>query len=148
MGNLTIQWVRTALSAGFPMSFFDNKEVRKAVPMTAECVENYIRTKPVGVKETTLSHRTFSTTKLIPKLDKFIDNKNMGKMREITHELAASVFCDGCGMNPSFVIVLITPANRRHLLESSANRSYSFANRSHSLVLKVVLLSCSVSAYD
>jgi hypothetical protein len=74
------QWARTAVSAGFPMSFFDNEEVRKSVPMTSECAENYIRTKPGGVKETTVPHRTFSTTKLISKLDNFIDHKNMGKM--------------------------------------------------------------------
>jgi hypothetical protein len=29
------------------MSFFDNPQVRKAVLMTAECGQNYIRTKPV-----------------------------------------------------------------------------------------------------
>ena len=62
-------------------SLYDNKEVRKVVLMTVECAENYIRTKPGGVKETTLTHRTFFTTKLIPKYDKFIDNKNMGKIR-------------------------------------------------------------------
>ena len=44
------QWARAAVSAGFPMSFFDNEEVRKAVLMTAECAENYIRTKPGSVK--------------------------------------------------------------------------------------------------
>ena len=53
------------------------------VHMTSECVENYIRTKPGGVKETTIPHHTFFSTKLIPKLDKFIDDKNMGKMREM-----------------------------------------------------------------
>ena len=78
------QWARAAVSAGFPMSFFDNEEVRKSVLMTSECVENYIRTKPGGVKETTVPYRTFFTTKLIPKLDNFIDHKNMGKMREMT----------------------------------------------------------------
>ena len=56
-----------------------------------------------------MSHHTFFTSKLIPKLDKFIDNQNMGKMREMVNELGAAVFSDGCGMNPSFVIVLITP---------------------------------------
>ena len=93
------QWARAAVSAGFPMSFFDNEEVRKSVLMTSECVENYIRTKPVGVsprvKETTVTHRTFFITKLIPKLDNFIDHKNMGKMREMAQELAATVFSDG-----------------------------------------------------
>jgi hypothetical protein len=74
------------------MSFFDHKEDHKAVRMTVECGENYIRTKPGGVKETTLPHRTYFTTKLIPKLDKFIDDKNMGKMREMTEELEAAVF--------------------------------------------------------
>ena len=43
------------------------------------------------VQETTLSHRTFFTTKLIPKLDKLIDDKNMGKMREMTEELVVAV---------------------------------------------------------
>jgi hypothetical protein len=54
------------------MSFFDSKEVHKAVLMTGEYGKNYIMTKPGGVKETTLTHRTFFTTKLIPKLDKLI----------------------------------------------------------------------------
>ncbi len=80
--QVDMQWARAAVSAGLSMSFFDNKEVREAVRMTSQCGENYIRTKAGGVKETTLSHRTFYTTKLIPKLDKFIDDKNMGKMRE------------------------------------------------------------------
>jgi hypothetical protein len=77
------------------MSIFHNKEVRKTVLMTAECGENYIRTKPGGVKETTLPHLTYSTTKLIPKLDKFIDGKNIGKMREMMEELTVAVFNDG-----------------------------------------------------
>jgi hypothetical protein len=62
--------------------------------LEAECGENYIRTKPGGVQETTLPHRTFFTTKLIPKLDKFIDDKNMDKMREMDQELESAVFID------------------------------------------------------
>ena len=93
--EVDFQWVRSALSVGLPMSFFDNKEVRKTVLMTVECAENYIRTKPGGVKETTVLHCTFFTTKLIPKLDNFIDHKNMGKMREMTQDLTDTVFSDG-----------------------------------------------------
>jgi hypothetical protein len=70
--EVDVQWARTSVSAGLPMSFFDNKEVRKTVLMTAECGQSYIRTKPGGVKEPTLPHRTYFTTKLIPKLDKLI----------------------------------------------------------------------------
>jgi hypothetical protein len=44
------------------MRFFDNREVHKVVLMTGECGENYIRTKPGSVKETTLTHHTFFTT--------------------------------------------------------------------------------------
>jgi hypothetical protein len=76
------------------MSFFDNPEVWKTVLMTTECGQNYIRTKPGGVKEPTLPHRTFFTTKLIPKLDHLIDDKK-GKMREMTCDLTAVVFNDG-----------------------------------------------------
>jgi hypothetical protein len=47
--------------------------------MTTEYGQNYIRTKPGVVKEPTLPHHTFFTTKLIPKLDKMIDEKNIGK---------------------------------------------------------------------
>ena len=90
-----MQWTRAAVSAGLPMSFFDNNEVRKTVLMTAECGQNYIRTKPGGIKEPTLPHRTFFTTKLIPKLDKLIDDKNMVKMRDMVEELTATVFSDG-----------------------------------------------------
>ena len=71
--EVDLQWARVAVSAGLPMSFFDNPEVRKAVLMTTECGQNYIRTKPGGVKEPTLPHRTFFTTKLIPRLDKLTD---------------------------------------------------------------------------
>jgi hypothetical protein len=90
-----MQWARAVVSAGLPMSFFDNPEVHKTVLMTTECDQNYIRTKPGGVKEPTLTHHTFFTTKLITKLDKLIDEKNMGKMREMTSDLAATVFSDG-----------------------------------------------------
>ena len=86
---------RTDVSAGLPMSFYDNKNVRKVVHMTVECAENYIRTKPGGVKETTLTHRTLFTTKLTPKLDKFIDDKNMVLMREMTQDLTETVLSDG-----------------------------------------------------
>ena len=79
-----MQWARSAVSAGLPMSFFDNKEVRKTVLFTAECGSNYIGTNPGDVKEPTLSHRTYFTTKLIPTLDKLIDDQNMGKMRGTT----------------------------------------------------------------
>ena len=44
---------------------------------------------------TTLSHHTFFTTKLIPKLDKLIDDKNMGKMRTMREDLSSTVFSDG-----------------------------------------------------
>ena len=90
--EVDLQWARAAVSGGLPMSFFDNPEVRKSVLMTAECGQNYIRTKPGGVKEPTLSHRTFFTTNLIPKLDKLIDDKNMGKRREMTQDLTTAVF--------------------------------------------------------
>jgi hypothetical protein len=72
------------------MRFFDNPEVRKAILMTVEYGQNYIRTKPGGVKEPTLPHHTFFTTKLIPKLDRLIDDKNMGKMREMTRDLTSA----------------------------------------------------------
>jgi hypothetical protein len=102
------------------MSFFDNKEVRKAVRMTAECGENYIRTKPGGVKETTLPHRTYFTTKLIPKLDKFIDGKNMGKMREMAEELAAAVFSDGwTAVNHHPIVNIIMGVRSLHTLRAS-----------------------------
>ena len=77
------------------MSFFDNKEVRKTVLFTEDCGNNYIGTKPGGVKEPTLSHRTYFTTKLIPTLDKLIDDQNMGKMRAMAQELVTAVFSDG-----------------------------------------------------
>ncbi len=76
--EVDMQWAKAVVSADLPMSLFDNPEVHKTVLMTAECGQNYIRTKPGGVKEPTLPHRTFFTTKLIPKLDHLIDDKNMG----------------------------------------------------------------------
>jgi hypothetical protein len=93
--EVDMTWAKTFVSAGLPMNFFDNPEVRKTVHMTAECGQNYIRTKPGGFKEPALSHRTFFTTKLIPKLDHLIDDKNMGKMREMARDLDTTVFSDG-----------------------------------------------------
>jgi hypothetical protein len=58
------------------MRLFDNPEVHKVVLMTSECGQNYIRTKTGGVKEPTLSHHTFFTTKVIPRLDKWEDEGN------------------------------------------------------------------------
>jgi hypothetical protein len=73
-------WVRVSVSAGLPMNCFDNKELRKAVFMTKECGQRYRRTKP----DLVLSRNPHCfTTKLIPKLDKFIDDKNMHKVREM-----------------------------------------------------------------
>ena len=66
--EVEMELVRVVVSTGLPMSFFDNKEVRKVVHMTTECTQNYIRTEPDGVKVTTIH--------------KFIDDTNMGKMRE------------------------------------------------------------------
>ena len=42
--EVNMQWARDVVSAGLPMSFFDNKEVRKSVLFTAECGSNYIGT--------------------------------------------------------------------------------------------------------
>jgi hypothetical protein len=78
--EVDMQWTKVVVSDGLPMSFFDNPKVRKDVLMTSECGQNYIRTKPGGVKEPI-------TTTIIPKLDKLIDDKNMGKMREMTRDL-------------------------------------------------------------
>ena len=76
-------------------------------------------TKPGGVKETTLPHRTFFTTKLIPKLDEFIDNKNMGKMREMTQELAQSVFIDGwTDVNHHPIVNIIMGVRSLHTLRA------------------------------
>ena len=74
-----MQWARAEVSSGIPMGFFDNKEVRKTVLFTGECGINYIG----DVKEPTRPHHTYFTTKLIPTLDKLINNQNMGKMRAI-----------------------------------------------------------------
>ncbi len=63
--------------------------------MPAECGQNYIRTIPGGVQEPTLTQRTFFTTKLIPKLDKLVGDKKMGKMREMARDLTVAVFSDG-----------------------------------------------------
>ncbi len=87
-------WVKSVVSVGLPMNFFDNPEVHKTVLMTGESGQNYIRTTPGGVKEPSLSHHT-SFTKLIPKLDHLIDDKTMGKMREMTRDLVTTVFSDG-----------------------------------------------------
>ena len=118
--EVDFQWTRTVVSAGVPMSFFDNEEVLKVVLMTTECTENYVRTKPGGVKETTLSHRTIFTTKLIPKLDKFIDNKNMGKIREMTQDLTSEVFNDGwTDVNHHPIVNIIMGVRSLHTLRAS-----------------------------
>jgi hypothetical protein len=108
------------VSPGLPMIFFDNPEVRKSVLMTAECGQNYIRTKPGGVKEPTLTHRTFFTTKLIPRLDKLIDDKNMGKVRELALDLSEAVFSDGwTAVNHHPIVNIIMGVRSLHTLRVS-----------------------------
>ena len=153
--EVDMQWARAAVSAGLPMSFFDNKEVRKAVRMTAECGENYIRTKPGGVKETTLPHRTFFTTKLIPKLDKLIDDKNMGKMRDMTEELTTAVFSDGwTAVDHHPIVNIIMGVRSLTSLRASIDTMGEEKTMDFIwpdlmwLALKVVLLPCSASACE
>ena len=98
----------------------NNKEVHKTVLMTTECVGNYIRTKPGGVKDTTLTHHTFFTTKLIPKFDKFIDGKNMGKMRVMTRDLVPTVFSHGwTDVNHHPIVNIIMDVRSLHTLRAS-----------------------------
>ncbi len=40
-------------------------------------------------------HTAPSSPRSFPRLDKLIDDKNMGKMREMTRDLVAAVFSDG-----------------------------------------------------
>ena len=42
--EVNMQWARSVVPVGLPMSFFDNKEVRKTVLFTTECGSNYIGT--------------------------------------------------------------------------------------------------------
>jgi hypothetical protein len=89
------QWTRALVSAGLPLRFFDNKEVRKAVLMTAQCGPNCISTSPGGKKTTSLPHRTYVTTRLIPALDKTLDDKNMAKMAKMLEDLGGMILSDG-----------------------------------------------------
>jgi hypothetical protein len=89
------QWTRALVSAGLPLRFFDNKEVRKAVLMTAQCGPNCISTSPGGKKTTSLPHRTYVTTRLIPTLDKTLDDKNMAKMAKMLEDLGGMILSDG-----------------------------------------------------
>ena len=61
-----------------------------SVLITSECGENYIRTNPGHVKEPTLSHLSFFNTKIIPKLNKLTDDKNLEKMGFFTLFMSAS----------------------------------------------------------
>ena len=126
------------------MRFFDSKEVRTTVLFTTECRINYIGTKPGGVKEPTLSHRTYFTTKLIPTLDKLIDNQNMGKMRSMVQDLAETVFSDGWTVvdhHPIVNVIMVsllytlfvlplTLWDRRKRLNSSLTTSCNTSRRS------------------
>jgi hypothetical protein len=98
--------------------------------MTSECGENYIKTKPGGVKETTLPHRTYFTTKLIPKLDKFIDGKNMGKMREMTEELPSAFFNDGWTTVNHHPIISLCQTTRVGVLHDVSNSESESENES------------------
>jgi hypothetical protein len=59
-----------------------------------------------------LPYLTYFTTKLVPKLDKFIDDKNMHKMREMTQEMSVTVFRDGWTVVNHHPIVNITMGAR------------------------------------
>jgi len=99
------------------MNCFDNKELRKAVFMTKECGQRYRRTKP----DLVLSRNPhYFTTKLIPKLEKFIDDKNMHKVREMTEELTTVVFSDGwTTVNHNPIVNIIMGVRSLHTLRVS-----------------------------
>jgi hypothetical protein len=141
--ELDMQWARGAVSAGLPMSFFDNKEVRKAVRMTAECGESYIRTKPGGVKDTTLPHRTYFTTKLIPKLDKFIDGPIVNIIMGVRslHTLRASIDTMGEEKTMDFIAALITPRVSVYFFLIFGLQHYFYFYLPHSFFLHLILRS-------
>jgi hypothetical protein len=152
--EVDVQWARAAVSAGLPMSFFDNPQVHKTVLMTTECGQNYIRTKlckPGGVKEPTLTRLTFFTTKLIPKLDKLIDEKNMGKMREMTRDLTTTVFSDvWTTVNHHPIVNIIMGVRSLHTLRASIDtmgqeKTMDFIT---ALILEHIKQIGSVSAYE
>jgi hypothetical protein len=90
--EVDMQRAKLVVSAGLPMSPFDNPEV----------------------------HLTFFTTKLIPKLDHLIDDKNMGKMREMTCDLATVVFSDGwTAVNYHPIVNIIMGVRSLHTLRVS-----------------------------
>ncbi len=68
----------------------------------------------------TLPHRTFFTTKLIPKLDKLIDDKNMVKMREMTEEQAPGA-ASATVMKLQYEEFRIACKTGRHNLHSDMN---------------------------
>jgi hypothetical protein len=84
--DIDVEWAKVVVSAGLPMRLFDNPEVRKTVLMTTECGQNYIRTKPGGVKEPTLTHHTF-TTKIITRPFDQVRSESCRVSRTLTHQL-------------------------------------------------------------
>jgi hypothetical protein len=89
------QWTRAMVSAGLPLSFFDDPEVRQAFVMTAQCGQDCISTLPGGRKASTIPHRQTFTKMLLPDLDKSLDEKNMKVMLAMCDELGGALFSDG-----------------------------------------------------
>ena len=88
--------------------------------MGQSCRVCWASDEPGGVKEPTLTHRTFFTTKLIPKLDKLIDEKNMCKMREMTRDLTVTVFNNGWTVvNHHPIVNIIMGVRSLHTLRAS-----------------------------
>ena len=71
------------------------------------------------MKEPTLSHRTYVTTKPIPTLKELIDNQNVVKIRDMSQEVDTSVFRDGWTVvdhHPIVNVIMVSVLYTLHVL--------------------------------
>jgi Protein of unknown function (DUF 659) len=93
--DMNMAWTRAIVNRGLPLSLVDDVEFRRALVVAAMCGQQAVSHLPGGGKDSTLAQRTTLTTKLIPQLDKELDERNNKRMEGLLKKYGATFMSDG-----------------------------------------------------
>ena len=116
-------WAKVIAAKGLPIDFVDDPFVRAAITMTARASTVYIDAKDADCK---LPHRTIMATKILPALDKKLNEDIESKMSGLLKQTGAMIISDGwtsVQSRPIINALLTTPAGTMFLkaLDTSGN---------------------------
>jgi len=103
-------WAKVIAAKGLPIDFVDDPFVRAAITMTARASAVYIDAKDADCK---LPHRTIMATKILPALDKKLNEDIESKMSGLLKQTGAMIISDGwtsVQSRPIINALLTTPA--------------------------------------